>query len=158
MGSQVELTENHDKKKKPTDMTKEEEEANAVSILNMLGQLVHKTAKYQTEISKIQKKKKSSDPTEFICTATFGKVEAKGTDTSKKKAKHIAAVNLLKLAEKEYGTLEEARKNQTMKKQSNGKRDNENNNNSPDKKKIKLADKLLELDAIDLELCAYNWC
>ena len=142
-------------------MTKEEEETNAVSILNMLGQLVRQTAKYQTEISKTQKKKTASEPTEFVCTATFGKVEANGTDTSKKKAKHIAAVNLLKIAEKEYGTLEEARKYQSMKKQqssSSSKRDNNEEDSSPDKKKIKLADKLLELESIDLELCAYNWC
>ena len=69
---------------------------------------------------------------------------------------------ILKIAEKEYGTLEEARKYQSMKKQqsSSGKRSGDNNENSdsPDKKKIKLADKLLELESIDLELCAYNWC
>ena len=127
-------------------MTKEEEETNAVSILNMLGQLVRQTAKYQTEISKTQKKKTASEPTEFVCTATFGKVEAKGTDTSKKKAKHIAAVNLLKIAEKEYGTLEEARKYQSMKKQqsSSGKRDNDDNSSVYAHKQFQLLDASLE--------------
>lgn len=38
------------------------------------------------------------------------------------------------------------------------KRQNSNLTSSPDKKKIKLADKLLEMESIDLELCAYNWC
>ena len=103
-------------------MTKDAEEGesnNAVSILNMLGQLVHQTPKYSTEKSQTQVKKHKNEPTEFICTATFGTATAEGTDTSKKAAKHIAGVNLLEAAKRVYGTLEEARQNKLDVKKAN---------------------------------------